>query len=222
MRSAQRTLPHLSHICLRYTWLGMSDYRRAHIPGGTFFFTLVTENRAPILCGQLARTELRRAFRTCRERWPFAVDALVLLPDHMHTIWSFPPGDADFSRRLAFIKKEFTKRWLLAGGTEQPRTESRRRHGRRGVWQRRFWEHAIRDGDDLMRHVEYIHHNPVKHGLVTCPHAWPYSTFHRWVRTGAYPSDWACTCNGASPRSAHHPNTVRTADPTRSLRTRNP
>ena len=176
----------------------MPNYRRARIPGGTFFFTVVTEKRARFLCDTSARVCLRKALRECRERWPFGIEALVLLPDHLHTIWSLPMHDCDFSRRWAFLKKEFTKLWLERGGIEQARSQSRERNRRRGVWQRRFWEHAIRDDGDLARHLDYIHYNPVKHGVATCPHAWSYSTFHRWVRVGVYAADWACQCQGES------------------------
>jgi putative transposase len=126
---------------------------------------------------------------------------MVLLPDHLHTIWQLPDGDDDYSRRWAFLKKEFTKEWLASGGQEQPRNDARVRAGRRGVLQRRFWEHMIRDDCDLNRHADYIHYNPVKHGLVSCPHLWPYSTFARWVQRGMYDSSWACGCNGTPLRA---------------------
>jgi len=172
----------------------MPEYRRAFEPGGTFFFTLVTEGRRPFLTTSAARRLLRTAFASTRERFPFTVDAIVLLTDHLHTIWTLPPGDADFSTRWSFLKRQFTKAWLAAGGREQPATESRRRNRRRGVWQRRFWEHVIRVEEDLVRHCDYIHYNPVKHGLVACPHAWPHSSFHRFVDERVYERDWACSC----------------------------
>jgi putative transposase len=153
----------------------------------------VTEGRAPILCEDLARISLRQAISGCRVHLPFQIVAFVLLPDHLHVIWTMPHGDADYSTRWAWIKKEFTKAWLAGGGTEQPSNESRRRAGRRGVWQRRFWEHCIRDELDLERHCDYIHYNPVKHGLARRPGDWAYSTFHRFVRDGHYPVDWGCT-----------------------------
>jgi putative transposase len=168
----------------------MPDYRRAQVPGGTFFFTVVTEQRAGILCQGSAPALLGNIFRACLKRWPFQVDALVLLPDHLHALWTLPPGDTDYSRRWAWIKKEFSKAWLTAGGQEQNVSDSRLRHGYRGVWQRRFWEHALRDETDYARHFDYIHWNPVKHGLVGSARDWRYSTFHRWVRAGVYSSDW--------------------------------
>ena len=172
----------------------MSDYRRVYVPGGTFFFTVVTENRAPFLCDDRARGILRESIETCRQKWPMMIEAIVLLPDHLHTIWTLPGDDSDYSRRWAWIKKEFTKAWLAGHGKEQPRSDSRIANRRRGVWQRRFWEHAIRSDDDLINHVDYIHYNPVKHGLAKCPHDWRYSSFHRYVAEGVYPQDWACAC----------------------------
>lgn len=172
----------------------MPEYRRAWSPGGTFFFTLVTENRAPILCSELARNILRTALQETRRRWPFVIDAFVLLPDHLHTIWTLPPGDTDFSRRWGFLKKEFTKQWLASGGAERDVSMSRSHNRRRGVWQRRFWEHMIRDESDFQGHCDYIHYNPVKHGLAKCPHEWEYSSFHRFVREGIYNGNWQCSC----------------------------
>ena len=155
----------------------MSNYRRAYVPGGSFFFTLVTERRAPIFRSQITRDCLGTALRDCRKRWSFRLDALVLLDDHLHAMWTLPDGDTDYSMRWGFIKKEFTKAWLLADGIEQLR---------RGVWQRRFWEHTLRDENDYARHFDYLHYNPVKHGYVERVRDWQYSTFHRWVKQGIY------------------------------------
>jgi putative transposase len=174
----------------------MPEYRRAFLPGGTFFFTFVTAGRAPILATPEARVCLRTALQQTAARWPFAIRAIVLLPDHLHTIWTLPDGDADFSRRWAFLKKQFTRGWLAAGGAEQATSHSRRRNRRRGVWQRRFWEHTIRDEVDFIRHCDYIHYNPVKHGRAECPHAWPYSSFPRFVSENKYAADWQCVCRG--------------------------
>ena len=176
----------------------MPNYRRAHQPGGMFFFTLVTERRAPILTEVTARTVLRRAFLDCRSRWPFRTEAIVLLPDHLHAVWSLPQGDTAYSLRWAWIKKEFTKAWITAGGAKEVVSASRHRHRRRGVWQRRFWEHCIAGEDDLERHLDYIHYNPVKHGLVPAAKDWPYSSFHRFVRLGAYPAEWGRAEDGLS------------------------
>ena len=162
------------------------------MPGGTFFFTVVVHKRRRLFDNSAAVSLLGSVLRRCRMRWPFDVDAIVLLPDHWHTIWSLPPGDSDYSRRLGWLKKEFTSRWLAIGGRETPVSEGRRRQRRRGVWQPRFWEHAIEDEDDFEHHFDYIHWNPVKHGYVRCPRDWPHSSFHRWVERGVYRHDWGC------------------------------
>ncbi len=120
----------------------------------------------------------------------------MLLPDHLHAIWSLPPGNAEYSKRWNFIKKEFTKRWLAAGGRETEISDARRREQRRGVWQPRFWEHALEKDDDFERHFDDIHDNPVKHGYVKRPRDWAWSSFHRWVRAGVYPEHWACWNDG--------------------------
>jgi putative transposase len=162
------------------------------VPGGTYFFTVVTQGRARFLCEPDARVHLRAAFQSCRERWPFRTFAIVLLPDHLHAIWILPQGDADYSRRWAFLKKTFTSNWLAAEGGEGRASAGWQRQGRRGVWQPRFWEHTIFDEIDLQRHVDYILYNPVKHGLCPCPRDWPYSSFARFARSGDYPADWGC------------------------------
>jgi putative transposase len=168
----------------------MSDYRRYFVPGGTYFFTLVTERRAPIFQDDRARKLLGDVMRACLARYPASVHALVLLPDHLHALWSLPPGDCDYSLRWRWIKREFTRGRLALGGQEQPRSRARRREQRRGIWQRRFWEHTIRDEADWEAHFDYIHFNPVKHGYVLRPRDWSWSTFHRWVAYGHYDIDW--------------------------------
>jgi putative transposase len=149
-------------------------YRRAFVPGGSFFFTVVTARRRPILASAAAVAVLREAVRTVRSRRPFTIDAMVVLPDHIHCIWTLPAGDADFATRWRLIKTWFTK------------------HGpdERGAWQHRYWEHQLRDEADFARHVEYIHFNPVKHGLAAAAIEWPYSSFRRYVAAGVYPPDW--------------------------------
>jgi len=171
------------------TFVGMPDYRRYFVAGGSYFFTVVTDRRRPFLCEPLARTLLRAALRECLARWPFRLDAIVLLPDHFHAIWTLPASDASYSRRLGWLKKEFTKRWLARGGKDRRVSPSRSRRGNHGVWQRRFWEHSIRDEQDFERHLDYIHYNPVKHGLVRSPRDWPYSSFRRWVKLGVYSAE---------------------------------
>lgn len=174
----------------------MPSYRRAHAPGGTFCFTLVTESRAPIFESEHARRLLHDAIAECAKRRPFVLDAIVLLPDHGHMLMTLPEGDGGYSMRLAAIKATFTRSYLAGGGVEQVRSAARVAKRRRGVWQRWFWEHLIRDQDDFNAHLNYIHYNPVKHGLAKCPHAWTFSSFHRWVERGGYAADWQCTCNG--------------------------
>ena len=164
----------------------MPHYIRATIPGGTFFFTVaLLERRRRLLVEHI--DELRAAFRNVRRTRPFAIDAVVILPDHLHCIWTLPAGDADFSTRWRLIKAAFAR--SIPNGERL--STRRERTGERGIWQRRFWEHAIRDDTDRARHVDYIHFNPVKHGHVGRAADWPYSSFHRYVRAGIYPSDWA-------------------------------
>jgi putative transposase len=163
-----------------------------------YFFTLVTEGHQPILPTDFGRSCLAIAMRETLAKRPITVDAMMLLPDHMHAIWTLPENDADFSIRWLLIKRRFVKLWLASGGAEQPRSDSRIANARRGVWQRRFWEHAVR-ADEFGDIAAYIHINPVKHGLAKCPHEWPWSSFHRWVRDGQLRSDWQCVCDGTCP-----------------------
>lgn len=171
----------------------MSEYRRNYVPGGTFFFTLVAFGRRPIWKDEFARTLLRESMEKEREKRPFAIIATVLLSDHLHIIWTLPRGNSDYSLRWQRIKEEFTENYLAAGGTEGVRNRSRRRKRERAVWQRRFWEHTVRDEDDLERCVDYIHWNPVKHGYVERVRDWPHSSFHRFVAAGHYDIDWGST-----------------------------
>ncbi len=160
----------------------MPEYRRVRIPGGTYFFTVVTHERRPILCSPQSRAALRQAIVDTRRDRPFVSIAWVLLPDHLHTIWQLPEDDADYPTRWRLIKARFSR---LIGPTLLPVeiVASRDKRAERYVWQRRYWEHVIRNEDDLRRHVDYIHYNPVKHGLAADPEAWPYSTYHRYQFT---------------------------------------
>ena len=171
----------------------MSDYRRNYVPGGTYFFTIVTYLRQNFLTDELARDCLHEAIAEIQARWPFDIVAIVLLPDHFHTVWTLPRSDAHYSRRLRRIKEEFTRRYLERGGVESPQSASRVSHGERGVWQRRFWEHTIDDEEDLQRSVDYIHWNPRKHRLVRQVNDWPWSSFHRYVQEGEYEREWGGT-----------------------------
>jgi len=162
----------------------MPDYRRWYLPGATYFFTVVTHGRRRFLCEEVARTVLKVAMWECRQRWIFEIGPIVLLPDHLHVIWTLPAEDQDFSKRWAWIKREFTHVWL-----KDP-TAAKRWQRRRAVWQPRFWEHMIRDERDFANCTDYIHYNPVKHGLAVTPREWPYSSFHRFVREGWYDAGW--------------------------------
>jgi len=170
----------------------MSDYRRRYVPGGTYFFTLVTYKRQPLFQNAAARRLLRSAFVRCRRHRPFELDAMVLLPDHLHCIWTLPKDDTDFSTRWNRIKRQFTLAWRNERGSIKPVTAGAARGRRQGVWQPRFWEHAVRDDQDYADHFDYIHYNPVKHGHVECPQAWPWSSFRRYVRLGVYDRGWCC------------------------------
>ena len=171
----------------------MPNDRRYRVPGGTYFFTVVTHRRRRFLTGELARRCLREAIDTVRAKRPFEMPAMILLPEHLHAIWELPRGDADYSVRWKRIKEEFTIAWLAGGGTEAPLSASRGKRKERGVWQRRFWEHLIEDEHDFERHFDYIHYNAVRHGEVDCPKHWPCSSFHRWVQRGVYEPDWGCS-----------------------------
>jgi putative transposase len=164
----------------------MTDYRRNFIAGGSFFFTVnLAERRLRLLTEHI--DALRIALRQTRRHHPFTIDAMVVLPDHLHAVWTLPDGDPDFATRWRLIKSAFS-RSLATGERISP---SRAAKGERGIWQRRFWEHTIRDENDFAHHMDYIHINPVKHGLVPRVSDWPYSSFHRMVKLGVYPEDWA-------------------------------
>jgi putative transposase len=174
----------------------MSEYRRAYIPGGTFFFTVKTFERRPILTEEPYRATLRLAIDDVRKRLPFQSIAWVLLPDHLHTVWKLPEADANFSLRWSLIKQSVTRQ-CAERTLDAPISRSRQRRREGAIWQRRFWEHLIRDDTDFRNHIDYIHYNPVKHGYVTQPGDWPFSTFHGYVRDGTYPKDWASADEGA-------------------------
>lgn len=168
----------------------MPEYRRWYVPGGTFFFTAVTLHRRRILHTDMARRCLHDALDEVRTVWPFELVAIVLLPDHLHTVWTLPPGDIRYPIRWKRLKEEFTRRYLAAGGAETQPNFSRLRHNERGIWQRRYWEHTVRDEDDLKRCVDYVHWNPKKHGHVSSVGDWRWSSFHRFASLGEYTLDW--------------------------------
>ena len=168
----------------------MSNDRRVKAPGGSYFFTVVTYRRQPLLTQPESRRILREMILEARRKYPFIVDAWVLLPEHMHCIWTLPPNDADYSTRWGIIKRGFSKRARELFHRPEWISPSKAKHRESTIWQRRFWEHQIRDQDDFNRHFDYMHWNPVKHGHVSRVADWPYSTFHKCVRQGIYPPDW--------------------------------
>ena len=172
----------------------MPNYRRARIEGATWFFTVVTAQRRRFLVDEHAISALRQSVATTRQRMPFRIDAWVILPDHMHALWTLPPGDKDFSTRWGLIKAGFSRNSNL------PHASAPRRDG--GLWQPRFWEHRIRNTRDYHTHTDYAHYNPVKHGLVTRVKDWQHSSFHRAVREGIYSADWG----GAEPQQSRGSN----------------
>jgi putative transposase len=162
----------------------MPRYIRAKIKGSVFFFTVVlAERRSDLLVAEINR--FRETYRMIQQRRSFETIAICILPDHIHAVWALPEGDGDFSTRWSLIKSGFSR------GLD-PRSQSASKVGKRekGIWQRRFWEHTIRDDSDLERHIDYIHFNPVKHGHVTRVADWPYSSFHRYVQRGLLAADW--------------------------------
>ena len=166
----------------------MPDYRRIFIKGGTYFFTAVTYQRFPIFLTESSVNLLKTCLKVTMQNHPFKVEAIVVLPDHIHTIWTLPGDDHDFSTRWRIIKKRFS---LVYSGDRIPIiSKSLIDKREKGIWQRRFWEHVIRDDEDLYSHLDYVHYNPVKHGLVDAPGQWKQSSFHNFVKEGYYPADW--------------------------------
>jgi len=164
----------------------MPHYVRAYVPGGSYFFTVaLLDRRRGLLTENIAA--LREAFRVIRRQRPFRIEAIVVLPDHLHCIWTLPQGNTDFSTRWRLIKGRFSRTVVPMEWRSQRRVHKKER----GIWQRRFWEHLIRDEKDLAAHVDYIHCNPARHGWVRQVIDWPHSSFHRYARLGVYPPDWA-------------------------------
>jgi REP-associated tyrosine transposase len=164
----------------------MPNYRRAFVAGACWFFTHNLQDRRQALLVEKVDT-LRRAFKETQKKYPFEIDAIVILPDHLHAVWTLPPDDSDFSTRWRLIKARFS-RSLPKGENLSAVREAR---GERGIWQYRYWEHLIRNDADYARHVAYCYINPIKHGLVRRVQDWPHSSFHRDVQGGLFPLDWA-------------------------------
>ena len=168
-------------------------YRLTGVAGATYFFTVnLAEHNRTLLTDHA--DDLRAVIRATKQPHPFHIDAMVILPDHLHALWTLPEGDADYPVRWALIKAGFSRH---IAGTER-RTISRIGKGERGIWQRRYWEHMIRDERDYARHVEYIHYNPVKHGYVPRAADWPYSSIHRYIAAGTVTRDWGAGEAGES------------------------
>ena len=173
----------------------MSNYRRSLTRGGTFFFTVVTYRRQDFLVDAEARQFLRYAITEVRKTQPFTIDAWVLLPEHLHCIWTLPEDDNDFSKRWGRIKAIFSKKAKNYLHQSQWMNRSKQKHGESTIWQRRFWEHEIKSQRDFNHHMDYIHYNPVKHGLVKKVSDWPYSSFHLCVKRNIYPVNWTSKSN---------------------------
>ncbi|AWN17533.1 transposase [Salinisphaera sp. LB1] len=149
-------------------------YRRNYVDGGCYFFTVVTAGRRPWFAEARHVDFLRDAVRAVRSRHQFDIEAMVVLPDHLHAIWTLPPGERNYSLRWRLVKAHVSKRMAVSTP----------------IWQPRFWEHTIRDESDFAQHMDYIHYNPVKHGLAPAPAAWPHSSFAHCVQQGWYTPDW--------------------------------
>jgi putative transposase len=167
----------------------MSHYRRLYIPGACYFFTVVTHDRSPLLINNIDR--LRTSFQYAQQRLPFTIEAIVILPDHLHCLWTLPENDKDFSSRWRLLK------YYFARGIETLNNKRKEKP----IWQRRFWEHLIRNEADWCRHMDYIHYNPVKHGLASSPREWQFSSFSRCVKEGLYDTNW-----GRSDNDYHYEN----------------
>jgi len=179
----------------------MSRYIRSREPNTSFFFTVVSYGRTPIFVNDASIQMLRESLlKTCVNK-PFETEAIVILPDHIHVLWTLPEDDCDYSTRWRLIKQMFTK--LIAFQNQSflgpQANSSRERKGEKLVWQRRFWEHTIRDENDFKKHLDYIHYNPVKHGYVKNPFDWQWSSFRKWVEKGEYDSNWGNLVNDAIP-----------------------
>ncbi|MFI3119177.1 MAG: transposase [Methylococcaceae bacterium] len=162
-------------------------YRRVYIEGGCYFFTVVTEKRRKIFSDEDNVKRLRAAFKSVMQKRPFVIDAAVVLPDHLHFIWTLPEHDSDYSTRWRLIKSAFTQQY-----PDKPivQNANRKKKKQQELWQHRGWEHCLRDQRDFQQHIDYIHYNPVKHGLVKRPGDWQYSSIHRYIKLGMLDKYW--------------------------------
>ena len=169
----------------------MPNYRRNYVKGGTYCFTVLTYKRQHILQG-IAIDLLRESFRGCMTEKPFKIEAIVILPEHIHCIWKLPPDDSDYPVRWKDTKSAFTKKYIKKVGEPLIKpTLSMQKKGEKAIWQRRYWEHTINSDEDYKVQFDYIHYNPVKHGWVKAPKDWPHSSFHHSVKKGIYTENWA-------------------------------
>ena len=180
----------------------MATFRRSVVPGATYFFTVNTYRRIKVLTDPPFYSALKEALGRVMAKYPFEIDAFVLLPDHLHCIWTLPPDDGDYAARWNIIKRLVSQTTCNEIAPLLPASRSERKE--LGLWQRRFWEHQIRDEKDFAMHVDYIHWNPMKHGYVSRVVDWPYSSFHRYLRDGVYQKDWAGTIGDVRAHSARH------------------
>jgi putative transposase len=176
--------------------MDVANYRRARVPGGTFFFTVLTYRRRLVFDQAESRQMLREVVQEVRQRQPFTINAWVLLPEHMHSIWTLPEESLDFSVRWNLIKSGFSRRAKSLYHVDEWMNASKHKHRETTIWQRRFWEHQIRSEEEYQVYMDYTHFNPVKHGLVKRVVDWPFSTFHRYVRSGTYPENWGSGIDG--------------------------
>ena len=168
----------------------MPNYRRPHISGGTYFITQVTYQREPWLCTNIGRKALRESISIVRQKHPFTIEAFVLLPDHFHCLLTLPADNADISLRLRLIKTYVTRHYRQRLKIDRNISPSRQKRGEHNLWQRRFWEHSIRDERDFAQHCDYIHINPVRHGLCKTPQSWQFSSVHRFLDQSIYAPNW--------------------------------
>lgn len=169
----------------------MSEYIRSYTQGATYFFTLVSYNRRDIFCNEDFLQAFKNSIKQIQQQYHFEIIAWVQLPDHLHCIWKMPENDANYSMRWSQIKRLTTQACPQYQLSLNELSHSKAKRHERGVWQRRFFEHQIKDEADLIKHMDYLHYNPIKHGLVTRVLDWPYSSFHRCVRQGFYAEDWS-------------------------------
>ncbi|HBC46523.1 MAG TPA: transposase [candidate division Zixibacteria bacterium] len=168
----------------------MTNYRRDKTPNGLYFFTLVTNGRIHVFENDKSISFLKSAIRNVKQQNPFKIEAIVILPEHLHLIMQLPEDDYNYSMRIAKIKKEFGKKYLKENSISIELSDSENKRNERGIWQRRFWEHRIKSHEDYLAHVNYIHYNPVKHNLVEHITEWKWSTYHKFFKSGFYDKDW--------------------------------